>query len=443
MQRESTPSEEESTDALIDGDRPYRAGTARDALAHREFRVVFVGAFLSNIGSWMQNVVLGAFAYELTRSASFVGLLIFAQLGPLLLLSIVGGVLADTFDRRKLLIAVSIEQMAFSILLAVLTQADAPSKAAIVACVLAIGAGQAVYAPTFTAVLPALVGRRDLAGAVSLNSVQMNASRVIGPALGGVAFAAFGAPWVFVGNALTYPAIMVALLLVRFPPVEHRAPERGFRRISAGFLIAKADPLVRKCLITIATFSFFCIVFIGQMPVLAADNLGIEPDSRAYGVLYACFGLGAVIGAMSIGTLLAGRSKARLVRVFLVVYAGALTLFALVRTPALAFPVAVLVGLCYFAMITSLSTVLQEHLDDAVRGRVMALWIMGFGGTVPIGNLAFGPVINATSITDVMLFGVLVALLLAVYADLEGAAALTPAPAGGGPVVPAPPRDSP
>src|SRR5687767_12344797 len=125
MQRPpSTPSEEESADALMEGDVPYRPGTARAALAHREFRVVFVGAFLSNIGTWMQNVVLAAFAYELTRSASFVGLLIFAQLGPLLLLSIVGGVLADTFDRRKLLIIVSFEQMAFSVLLALLTSAE-------------------------------------------------------------------------------------------------------------------------------------------------------------------------------------------------------------------------------------------------------------------------------------------------------------------------------
>ena len=89
------PSQEESEDALLEGDAPYRSGTARAALAHREFRVVFVGAFLSNIGSWMQNVVLAAYGYELTRSASFVGLLIFAQLGPLLLLSIVGGMLAD------------------------------------------------------------------------------------------------------------------------------------------------------------------------------------------------------------------------------------------------------------------------------------------------------------------------------------------------------------
>ena len=444
VEREPIPSQEESEDALLEGDVPYRSGTARAALAHREFRVVFIGAFVSNIGSWMQNVVLAAWAYELTRSASFVGLLVFAQLGPLLVLSIFGGMLADAFDRRKLLIAVSFEQMVFSLLIAVLTAQDDPSKLAIVACVFAIGAGQAVYAPTYTAVLPALVGREDLAGAVSLNSTQMNASRVVGPALGGVAFAAFGASWVFVGNALTYPAFVVALMLVRFPPVERQEDQdHGLRRLSAGFRIARHDPLVRRCLITIATFSFFCIVFVGQMPVLAADNLGIEPDSNAYGVFYAFFGMGAVVGAMSIGTLLAGRDKGRLVRVFLFAHAAVLAVFALVRTPALAFPIALVVGLCYFGMITSLSTVLQEHLDDAVRGRVMALWIMGFGGTVPIGNLAFGPVINATSITFVMFIGVAVAVGLGLWFDLDRGVELSALAAGGGPAVPGRPPGSP
>jgi predicted MFS family arabinose efflux permease len=121
---------------------------------------------------------------------------------------------------------------------------------------------------------------------------------------------------------------------------------------------------------------------------------------------------------MSIGTFLAGHSKPRIVRVGFAVFALLMVAFALARTPALAYVVVLLLGFAYFATVTSLSTVLQEHLDDRVRGRVMALWIMAFGGTVPLGTLAAGPLADRTSITTVMLVGAAVAGLLVFYADL-------------------------
>jgi predicted MFS family arabinose efflux permease len=267
-------------------------------------------------------------------------------------------------------------------------------------------------------VLPMLVGRRDLAGAVSLNSTQMNASRVIGPALGGVAFATFGPSVVFLLNAATYPFVILALASLHLPPVAPSSGEQGVARVLAGFRVARRDPLVGRILFVITAFSFCCLAFIGQMPVLADRNLGIDPRSTAYGLLYASFGFGAVVGAISVGTVFARRSKPHIVRAGLLAFGAALTALALVRLPALAYPVAVVVGFCYFATVTSLSTVLQQHLDDAVRGRVMALWIMGFGGTVPVGNLVAGPIIGVTSISIVMLGGAVVAVLLAWRAEL-------------------------
>ena len=170
---------DDCTDAHVDGDRAYRPGTARAAIQHRTFRTVFLGAFASNIGTWMQNVVLGALAYDLTRSGVFVGIMTAAQLGPLLLFSMVGGMLADAFDRRKLLIALSVQQAIFSVILAGVTLPSSPNKVAMVGVVFAIGVGNALYAPVYSAVLPVLVPRRDIAGAISLNSVQMNSARVI------------------------------------------------------------------------------------------------------------------------------------------------------------------------------------------------------------------------------------------------------------------------
>jgi MFS family permease len=418
------PQREDATDALVDGDVAYARGTARAALAHRPFRVVWGGTFASNVGTWMQNVILAAFGYELTHSTTFVGLLFFAQLGPLLFLATLGGALADIVDRRRLLVAMQLVQLVLSLVLAGLAAAADPSRVAIVACVLAIGVANALSAPALSAVLPTLVPRPDLSGAVSLQSVQMNASRVIGPAIGGVLYPAFGAAPVFAVNALTY---LFAVAVVWVTPFPRRALEQSeetrSRRLLAGFRTVRHDPLVRRILSTMATMSLFSLAFVGLMPAIAAENLGMRPRSVGYGLLYAVFGAGAALGAVSIGTILAGRSKPRIVRLGFVAFSVLLACFALVRTPPLAYPVAMLLGVAYFAVVTSLSTVLQEHLADDLRGRVMALWIMAFGGTVPIGVLAAGAVATHTSITAVVLFGAAVALVLAWYADLVKAGA--------------------
>jgi len=415
---------EDAVDALEDGDRPIRAGSARAALRHDTFRRVFIGAFLSNIGSWMQNVVLGALAYEITRSPSFVGLLGLAQLGPLLLFSLVGGLLADIFDRRRLLVTVSALQGVLSLGLAFAARVDDPSRVALVGIVFFIGIGQAVFGPTYGALLPGLVGREDLAGAISLNSAQMNGSRVIGPVIGAAIFSRVGASWVFVINAASYLLVIWSLLSVRLPdPIIDRSGPQGIRRLAAGITVARRDRVVGRSLVVIFTFSLLSLTFITQMPTLADLNLGIDPESQQYGWLYACFGVGALLGAISVGTVLADRQLERVVRVSLVAFAAFLALFSLLRSPGLAYPVVLLVGLAYFAMITSLSTVFQQRLDDGNRGRVMALWIMGFGGTVPIGGILAGVLMERSSVTTVVLAGAAVALVLAVYADLTAAPA--------------------
>ena len=340
--------------------------------------------------------------------------------------SLTGGVLADLVDRRRLLIGVSITQGVLSLALAWVARGADPSRVAIVAVVFLIGVGQAVFAPTYSAVLPALVGRRDLAGAISLNSAQMNGSRVIGPVIGAALYVRFGASWVFVGNAASYLLVIWSLVTVRLPrPAPDNSGVTGFRRLGAGLAIARGNRVVARCLVLIFVFSLLSLPFIGQLPTLAERNLDIAAKSSEYGILYSCFGIGALAGALSIGTVLADRNLVKVTRVGLLFFAGFLAAFALVRSPTTAYVAVMLVGVAYFAVITSLSTVLQQQLDDSSRGRVMALWIMGFGGTVPIGNLLAGPVIEATSITVVVLIGAAVAVVLAWYADLSA----SPAPA--------------
>ena len=412
------PCAEDVEDALLDGDRPFVPGTAMSALRHRTFRVVFAGAFLSNIGTWMQSAVLAGYGYSLTKSASFVGLLWFAQLGPSVVLSVVGGWIADLVDRRKLLIWLTVEQLVFAVVLALITRADDPSRVGIVLVVLAMGIGQALYAPAYSAVLPALVGSNDLSGAISLNSAQMNGSRVVGPVVGGLLLHAYGPSWVFAGNAATYLFVVAALLAVRFPP-RTTVARRDLRELLVGFQVARDDRVVGRALVTVVLFSAFALTFVGQLATVTEENLGISSTSAGYGFLYGAFGVGAMLGALSIGTVLAGRDKPQLVRTSMLGYSIALAVFALLRSPTPAYVVITILGFFYFAMITSLSTALQERLDDSVRGRVMALWIMGFGGTVGVANLFIGPVIDATSVTAVLLFNAAVALALCFYADVR------------------------
>jgi len=409
---------EDLEDALLEGDRSVEVGTARAALASPTFRRVYFGSLLSNIGSWMQNVVLGAYVYEQTGSSTYVGLVTLAQLGPLLVFSLAGGLIADRLDRRRILIVISVVQALFSLLIAQLTTAAEVSIWLLLGAVLAIGIAQAIYAPTYSALIPTLVAPRDLSGAVSLNSASMNLSRVVGPAIGGVLFARVGAPWVFVGNAVSYLFIIAALWGVHLPEVRRQAGVKRLRQVLEGVRVARSDRVVGRCLSTMVLFSFFCLPVAVLMPVVAHDNLGLDERSAAYGFLYAVFGSGAVVGALSIGTVLARRDLTRVARTGLVGFAASLGVFALLRAPAAAYPVVFVAGMCYFAVVTALATVLQKRLDDSVRGRVMALWIMAFGGTVPLGAMAAAPLSDAVGITPVLLGGAVIAALLSVWANL-------------------------
>lgn len=429
------PDLESIEDAVLAGDHTWersrgsrrwgQPGTAGAALSHPKFRAVFLGGLVSNTGSWMQNVTLAAWTFALTGSETFVSLVVFAQLGPMLLFTIIGGTLADVFDRRRLLLVVGVQQAAFAVALAILATQPDPSRIGILACVLAIGMGQAVNGPTFSSLLPTLVPRRDLAGAISLQSVNLNASRVIGPAIGGIILGLSGPATVFALNALSFSAILFVVWRLRFPPVPTDPnAERGLRRLSGGFRVARADPVVARCLLTMAMFSFFSLPFVTQMPAVAERNLGLNPESAAYGALYAVFALGALLGALSVGTAFAGRPLPMLARVGLGGFAVALATFALLRNPVVGFVVVALVGFFYFLAVTSMSTVLQARIGDAQRGRVMALWMMAFGGTVPVGGLVFGPLMEATSVTFVLLAGAVAAAGLVAFARLD-----RPAPA--------------
>jgi MFS family permease len=399
-------------------DAPAAEGTARDALRVPDFRLVYWASFASNIGRWMQNVALGVLAFEQTEDPSFTTLVISVQMFPLLILSVVGGSLADSMDRRVLLIATQTWQAVFSGLLAWHVWDGSFDRGTLLLIVFMTGLGQSLFAPAFNAIVPSLVGRENLSAAISLNSAQMNGSRVIGPVIGGFLIPAVGIGAVFALNAVTYIFIIAALFTVTIPmmtPLTSSIKDR----LLGGFRIARRSTPVGRSLLIMTSFSLFCLPFIGLMPVIAEQSLSVDAKSSTFGVLYGAFGLGALAGAISVGTVLLRVPKEQVVRYSLGCFGVALAVFASLRSVTPAFPVLFLVGLFYFTMPTALSTFLQLHLGDEVRGRVMALWIISFGGTVAITNFASGAIVERTSLTAVLFGGAIAAVTMAVAVRLE------------------------
>ena len=412
----------EAEEALVDADRTLDAkeiSAVRAALANRDYRTMWLSSLGSTVGTWMQNVILAAYVYNVTRSAWLVSLVGFCNLVPQLLFATFGGIIADMYSRKKLIFWLSLEQMIGSLAIAWIVRATDFSRPALLLAVFAVGTGAALQGPVFLAVTPSLVPKEHLAGAISLNSVSMNVSRVVGPAIGAVLYVWIGASWVFVLNAATYLIIMVGVTYVKVPVFERRHGESKLDRLVGGFKYVRNDPVILRAIITVFLFSLFCMPFVVLYPALATTDWGVSTKSTLYGLLYATFGLGAVVGALSVGTFLSGRKIENVLRGSFVMFGISLATYITIDTPALAFPVGFLLGFFYFAVVTSLSTIFQSRLDHAIRGRVSAVWMMCFGGTVPVAGLLAGWIVSHSTVNTVVYFGAAFALFLAWFADLR------------------------
>jgi len=395
-----------------------RPGSARSALSHEQFRRIFIASFGSNIGSWIQNVVLPIYIYERTGKASIVALLILAQMGPLLLLAIPAGVIADAVDRRKWLMAMQVVMLTFSVVLAALARVDAPIWAIFLAQ-LGVGIGGALNMPAWSALLPSLVPHADLPGAMSLNSTLINGSRVVGPILVAL-FTPLGAEaWHFFSfNALTY--LLVVWALSRTATPRNTADDtRGWQRFTFAFRVARDRPAVCRLILTLALYSLISLPYIGLFPAVAEMNFGIDGSTATYKWLYAVWALGAALGGLALGTLFVGRDPRVLIRFGFAANAVAMLAFAASRSAVPAFVAGFALGVSYFFTTTAMSTVMQSRLAPHERGRTMALWFMSFGGTVPIGNMIFGPLIDAYGTRWLLFVGAAWAVVLAWWCDIR------------------------
>ncbi len=395
-----------------------RPGTARAALGYRDFRIIWFGLFASNIGTWMQNLALPAYIDNRTNQATWVAIMGFAQLGPLLLLSIPGGVLGDKFPRRPWLITNQSMQLVFAVAIAFLIAHDS-SLWAIFAVQLGIGTFNALGAPAMQSSIPLLVSRDDLPGALSLNSVMLNGSRVIGPALA-AALIGFGVtvPQIFLVNAGTYLFAIAAILMITIPHVRSQSTERGIQKLLTGIRIARERTVLSRMLLAMAAFSFFCLPYVSLFPSIARLNFGIDPSGATYKWLYATWGLGACLGGLACGTVLLRFDRRRLITVAFQGFAASMLVFALAKGPLLAIPISFLLGFFYFMAVTPMATVFQTNMRDHERAQVMSLWFMAFGGTVTIGALLFGPIVDRVGARPVLIVSVVAALVLSWWTDL-------------------------
>ncbi len=393
-------------------------GTARDVLGVAPFRNLLFASFISNCGRWLQFAALGILGWELTGSSAFLGQLIFAQLAPLGVLSLLGGSLADTMNKRTLLLATQTWQMVWTFILAAFLIDGNIGEGTLLLLVFIIGIGQGLYAPAFTSVLPLIAGPQNVRAAVSLNSVQLNAARVVGPAIGGVLATALGFSELFAINAATYLVVLGVVARMTLPKPNAKAGKLS-ERLFGGFQIIRRAPQVRGPITLMALFAFFCLPFVGQLPAIAEVNLGVDSQSQQYAWFYATFGAGALVGAIVVSTVLLSFPRPQLVKLTLLGFAVSLAWLAILDNVNLAYIAIFLVALFYFILPTALASHWQEHVAESVRGRIAALWVLSFGGMVPIANLVGGRFVEVTSLTTLMFVGVGAAVILSIGFNLQ------------------------
>jgi MFS family permease len=357
---------------------------------HRNYRLFFTGQVISVSGTWMQNVALAWLVVEITHSPLAVGFLAFCRFIPFTVFGLFAGVVADRIDNRKLVIGTQIASMIISAFFAVFVLSGLETLW--VVYLLAILSSTAIVfdAPGRHALTFQMVGREELSNAVALNASLFNASRVVGPAIAGVVIAAFGVGVCFAINTVTFIAVLVGLLMMRkdeLVPIERSAePPTMMRGIREGFAWVFAHPQMRLVLAIVTVVSTVGFNFHVILPLLASDTLAAGPE--VFGILSACFGGGALVGALLSAAL--GRASWKV----LVLGTGGFSVSLLALAPlASVWLCAVLLfvtGVCFTLWTSNANTILQLGAPDHLRGRVVSLYLWAFAGLAPIGGLLAG-----------------------------------------------------
>jgi MFS family permease len=360
------------------------------ALRHRNYRLFFAGQATSLIGTWITRIALGWLVYRLTGSPFMLGLVSFVGLAPAFVLTPLGGVVADRWSRRRVLLCTQVALMLTSLALAYFALSGTITVAHVIVLSASQGLCNAFDIPARQAFVVDMVeGRADLSSAIAMNSMVFNSARLIGPSIAGVLIALFGEGLCFLIDGVSFLAVVGALLAMRVAlPERHGGPTRVLHRLREGLAAAFGFVPIRAILLLMALTSLVGMPYAVLMPIFA-DRV-LHGNAMTLGFLMAASGVGALGGAV----LLAMRESVlglwRIIAGGAAVFGGALVVFGLSSSLWISLPVLTVAGLAMMMQTAASNTIVQTIVDDDKRGRVMGFFAMAFMGTMPFGNLMAG-----------------------------------------------------
>ncbi len=366
---------------------PARATFA--AFRHRNYRLFYGGHLLSLVGGWMQITALGWLVLELTDSPFWLGVVNAGASFPILVFSLFAGVLADRYDKRKILLLAQSVAFVQALILAILTHTGMITVASIVFLVSVLGVANSFEIPTRQSFFVELVGAKDLSNAIALNSVAFNATRMVVPAIAGILIGTVGIAACFYGNAVSFLASIGGLLAIRRPaPEVVPVTASTWRNIREGLDWLRGDRVARSAMLYIAAASILVFPFSMLLPVFARDLLRIGPVGLGW--LYSASGAGALIGGLTLASMVDRFPRGRLLLSAGTGFALFVGGFALSTSVIAALICLMLAGFCMILSTATANSLVQSLVPDALRGRVMSVYVVMFLGLTPIGSLIAG-----------------------------------------------------
>jgi MFS family permease len=357
---------------------------------HRNFRLFFSGQSISMIGTWMQRIAVGWLVYRLTNSAFLLGMVGFSNQIPAFLLAPFAGVLADRYNRHRILILTQALAMVQALLLSLLVLFHLIEIWHIILLSIFLGIISAFDMPTRQSFMMEIIEeKKDLSNAIALNSTMVNAARLLGPSAAGILIAAVGEGVCFLINAISFVAVILSLLLMKIERknIEPRQSKVG-QELKEGFRYAAGFAPIRDVLLIFALVNLVGMPYVVLMPVFAEDVLHGGPS--VYGYLMGGVGLGALGGAVYLASRTSVRGLIKRIPIAVVLFGSALMVFSFSRVMFLSLGLMVLTGIGQMVLMAGSNTLLQTMVDDDKRGRVMSFFTMAFMGATPVGSLIAG-----------------------------------------------------
>jgi predicted MFS family arabinose efflux permease len=383
------------------------------AFQYRDFRLMWIGACTSSIGTWMQIVAQGWLVYRLSHSAFLLALDQFLGGLPIFLFSLIGGVIADRVERRKILLGSQYVQMATAALLTILVATGMVHVWHILCLSFVSGFAQAFGGPAYQALIPTLVEKDDMPNAIALNSIQFNVAVMVGPALAGQTLARLGEKWCFGLNALSFLAPIVSLSLInaRFLPV--KTTQTMFASLKQGIQFARKQNSMEALIVLAFCMTALSMPMRTYIPVFVKDIFHRGPET--YGNLLALMGMGSIFGSLAIATAGNMKRKGRVALLALALLGAGITGFALSQSLPLSETFLVVVGASMMAVFATVNSLVQLITTNEMRGRVMSVYNFAFRGGMPMGNILSGWLVPVFTAPVVLCFNGLLLVLVAMY----------------------------